>query len=248
MNYVIERKKLSDQVLAYLQADIVSGKFQLGEHLPSERDLMESFGVGRPTIREALYALQKMGLVVISSGSRARVTQPTPEVILNELSGAANYLLNQEGGQEYFQQARAFLEIGLARFAAAKATPEDLRKMEEALAANEEAIGNIELFKETDIAFHYVLAEIPRNPIFVALHQAMAAWLTDQRSTTLQAPGQDRIAFEAHEKIFEAIRKREPDLAEQAMEQHLEQLFAVYRRVKAGQPPTVVVRGTMKAE
>ncbi|MEX1303713.1 MAG: transcriptional regulator NanR [Rhodovibrionaceae bacterium] len=247
MEYVIERKKLSDQVLAYLQAEIVSGKLRPGDHLPSERDLMENFGVGRPTIREALFSLQRMGLVALSSGSRARVTEPTPQVILNELSGAAQYLLNQEGGQDYFQQARAFLELGLARFAAVKATTEDLRKMEEALATNEKAIGDGELFKETDIAFHYVLAEIPRNPIFLALHQAMADWLTDQRATTLRVQGQERIAFEAHEKIYNAILKGDPNLAEQAMENHLEQLFTVYRRVKAGEPLPKIARSAMKA-
>ena len=74
--YSIERKKLSDQVTALLEDEIVRGVRQVGEQLPSEREMMRQFGVGRPAIREALFALQKKGMVQVVSGTRARVTLP----------------------------------------------------------------------------------------------------------------------------------------------------------------------------
>ena len=232
--YAIEREKLSDKVAALLEDEIVCGARRVGEQLPSERDLMRQFGVGRPAIREALYSLKNKGLIGISSGTRARVTEPTPEVILGGTSGAARHLLEQPGGQQHFQEARTFFEVGLVRYAARHATDKDLARLETALDANREAIGDLESFKATDIDFHFVLAEIPRNPIFPAIHHAMVAWLTDQRETTLQVPGQVEIAYKAHERIYKSVASGVPDRAEKAMNAHLKQLYRVYEQVRAG--------------
>ncbi|MGF1612231.1 MAG: transcriptional regulator NanR [Kiloniellales bacterium] len=231
---MIERQKLSDQVAALLEDEIVRGVRHIGEQLPSERDMMRQFGVGRPAIREALFALQKKGLVEVMSGTRARVTQPTPAVILGELSGAARHLLERPGGQQHFQEARTFFEVGLVRFAARYASDKDLARLEEALRANSDAMGDLEAFKRTDIDFHFVLAEIPGNPIFPAIHHAMVAWLTDQRETTLQVPGQVEIAYKAHERIFKTVSSGAPDKAEKAMVAHLKQLYRVYEEVRSG--------------
>jgi DNA-binding FadR family transcriptional regulator len=243
--YAVEKQKLSEQVAALLEREIVTGERKVGEQLPSERALMELFGVGRPTIREALYSLQRKGLVGLRSGTRARVTQPTPDGIVNAISGAACHFLEQPRGQEFFQEARTFFEVGLVRFAAERANAEDLRKLEDALAANGEALGNREWFKDTDIGFHYVLAEIPGNPIFPAIHNAMVQWLTDQRETTLQVPGQMEIAYKAHERIYRAVASGSPDRSEKAMLGHLQQLYSIYQQVKrqSRSGPIRVARG-----
>jgi DNA-binding FadR family transcriptional regulator len=230
--YVVERQKLSDQVAAQLEDAIVRGTFKVGEQLPSERELMRQFGVGRPAVREALFALQKKGLVQISSGTRARITQPTPDILVAELSGAARHMLEGAGGQQHFQEARSFFEIGLVRFAARHASDADLARLEAALEANRETIGDVVAFQQTDVEFHFVLAEIPRNPIFPAIHHAMVAWLTDQRRTTLQVSGQVEIAYKAHERIFKTVSAGDPDKAERAMAAHLKQLYRVYEEVR----------------
>lgn len=231
--YSLERQKLSDQITELLEDEIVRGVRQVGEQLPSERELMRQFGVGRPAIREALFALRKKGLVQLVSGTRARVTQPTTDVIVAELSGAARHLLEQPGGQQDFQGARTFFETGLARFAARHATDKDVARLERALQDNRAAVGNRDAFKATDIEFHFVLAEIPQNPIFPAIHHAMVAWLTDQRETTLQVPGQIEVAYKAHERIFKSVSAGDQDRAEKAMVAHLKQLYRVYEEVLA---------------
>jgi DNA-binding FadR family transcriptional regulator len=73
---VIQRRKLFHEVADRLQSAILSGALQVGEALPSERELMERYGVGRPAIREALLSLERAGLIVISGGERARVARP----------------------------------------------------------------------------------------------------------------------------------------------------------------------------
>ena len=132
----IRRRRLYEEVAGRLEAMIQEGHYSPGDQLPSERDLMRQFGVGRPAVREALFALQKMGLVAISSGERARVTQPTPKVVFESLAGAARHLLAAPDGVRHFQEARAFFEIGLARYAAQHATPDDLATLRDALETN----------------------------------------------------------------------------------------------------------------
>ena len=194
---------------------------------------MRQFGVGRPAVREALFHLGKMGLIELRSGERARVTRPTPEAVIGALSGAARHMLASPGGVQDFQSARTFFEAGLARNAALHASDEDLSDFEAALEENRQSIGDLKRFQRTDVAFHYVLAVIPRNPIFAAIHDALAEWLLEQRRTTL-APGEDVKAYEAHRLIFEAIAARDPDRSEQAMRAHLDYVARRYTDVVEG--------------
>jgi len=245
---VIRRRRLYEEVAGRLEAMIQEGQYSAGDQLPSERDLMKQFGVGRPAVREALFALQKMGLVAINSGERARVTQPTPKVVFESLAGAARHLLLAPHGVPHFQEARAFFEIGLARYAAQHATADDLDALKRALEANRQSIDNIHAFERTDVAFHYVLAVIPRNPIFTAIHEAIAAWLTEQRTTTLRTPGQKFVACRAHEAIYEAIAARDPDRAERAIRAHLDQVVETYWHTQEEENGRIRRHGGLPAE
>ena len=193
---------------------------------------MERFGVGRPSVREALFSLQKMGLVAISSGERARVTKPTPETVLNGLTGTVRHMLTDAQGVRHLQEARLFFEIGLARDAALHAADEDIARLEKALAENRQTLGDMEAIERTDVTFHYVLAEIPRNPVLVAIHEAVVGWLTEQRNTSLRNAGVAENAYEWHAKIFCAVAEHDIDAAEQAMRGHLNGVSQHYWRAK----------------
>ena len=82
----IRRRKLYEEVVVRLEAMIHEGELNPGDLLPSERELMLHFGVGRPAIREALFALHRMGLVIVANGERPRVSSPTPKTMLGELA------------------------------------------------------------------------------------------------------------------------------------------------------------------
>ncbi len=125
----IRRRKLYEEVAGRLESQIHEGHYNPGDQLPSERELMLMYGVGRPAIREALFSLQRMGLVAINSGERARVTRPTPQVMFETLSGAARHLLAGADGIRHFQEVRTFFEVGLARHAAEHATRSRSRRI-----------------------------------------------------------------------------------------------------------------------
>jgi DNA-binding FadR family transcriptional regulator len=216
------RKKLSDEVRVRLEEMIRDEVYLVGSSLPSERDLMSMFDVGRPSIREALYALEKMGLVKINSGERPKVTRPTPRSMLEQLTGTAHLLLDQPDGVGHFEQLRLFLEVSIARHAAEVATKEQIDALARALAENERAIPRARAFAVTDVVFHRVLTEIPGNPIFLAVHEALVEWLINQRIHMANTEVENRKSFAGHSKVFEAIERRDPDAAGRAMREHLE--------------------------
>ncbi|SAK62966.1 GntR family transcriptional regulator [Caballeronia glebae] len=209
---------------------MLRGELKPEQQLPSERELMSMFGVGRTSVREALFALQRMGLVAIRNGERASVTRPTAKSVVEELSGAVKHILADEKGVKDLQQARAMFEAMLVRYAAAHATKSDLHRLKSALDANEAAIGSTDEFTRTDIGFHLVLAEIPQNSIFTSLHMALASWLAEQRTVSLRADDAERAAYQAHKKVYEAVTSGRPDAAERAMLEHLGQVETFYWR------------------
>jgi DNA-binding FadR family transcriptional regulator len=225
----IRRRKISDEAASRLEAMIRDGTFPEGTLLPPERELMRMFGVGRASIREALYALGRMGLVQVRTGERPLVTRPTAENLLTELSGAARHFLAGSGGPEHFQEARALFEIGIARLAAMRAGPEDIERLRQALEANSAARGDVARFERTDVAFHYVLAQTTRNPIFTAVHDALVEWLTSQRTITLRAPGAEEAAFASHRRIFDCVAANDPEAAAGAMDEHLKSVASLMK-------------------
>jgi DNA-binding FadR family transcriptional regulator len=230
LDTAVRQRKLYEEVAARLERMIAEGHYAAGDALPSQRTLMETFAVGRPAIREALFHLQKMGLIDIRSGTRAIVTLPTPAFVVDALAVTARHMLAAPGGVQNFQSLRVFFEVGLARHAAEHATADDIARFRHALEENRSSLGDLKRFERTDVDFHYVLAVIPRNPMFTAIHAALAEWLLEQRQTTL-APGEDTVAYEAHRAIFEAVAARDADRAEAAMRAHLDYVTRRYNEV-----------------
>lgn len=224
----LKRRRLFEEVIDHLEAAISSNEFKPGDQLPSERELMVHFGVGRPSIREALFALRRMGLISMKAGERARVATPTPASLVNELSGVARHLLAAPGGMRSFQQARMLFEMALAQHAARHATDEDIEAIGAALRANKAAASDPESFQRTDVEFHFLIAQIARNPIITALHAGLAEWLAEQRAVTSRVKGAQKIAIAAHSRIVDAIVKRDPVAAGEAMREHLEQVEKYY--------------------
>lgn len=224
----IRRRKLYEEIASEIERRIRAGDYAPGDHLPSERKIMEEFGVGRPAVREALFALSKMGLVLIRSGERAVVTNPTPDVLIQELSGAARSLMATRDGVRMFQDARVLLEVALVRHAAVNATSDDIAELKEALDANRVAVNDRHRFNETDNAFHAQIVSIARNTVIDATYSGLSEWLFEQRQIAMLHPGSPQHAVEAHTRIFEAIAAKDSDAAEAAMRAHLDGVIKQY--------------------
>lgn len=226
----LTRKKLSEMVEEELEQMIRRREFAEGEQLPSERELMTFFNVGRPSVREALAALKRKGLVQISNGERARVSRPSADTIIGELSGMAKDFLSHPGGIAHFEQLRLFFESSLVRYAAEHASDEQLEKLVQALEINSQSLDDNTLFIRSDVEFHRVLAEIPGNPIFMAIHVALLDWLIVARPKVPEGElhEHNNLSYQQHIDIVTAIRRRDPDEADRALQTHLNSVSATW--------------------
>lgn len=163
-----------------------------------------------------------------ANGARALVTTPTADFLLAQLSDVALGLAQLPRGQKHLEQTRLIFESGLAWLAAQTATEEDIARLKEALAANVSAAGDVAEFVRTDVAFHFELARIARNPIFDAFHNVLVEWLIDQRTTTISMPEADALSVRDHTAICEAVVARDPARAYHEMASHLRLISRLY--------------------
>ncbi|HZT18294.1 MAG TPA: FCD domain-containing protein [Dongiaceae bacterium] len=226
------RRRRADEIAEHIERAISTGEFKEGTAMPSEKELAERFGVGRPSVRQALFTLQQQGLVEITSGTRARVTAPSGKFLTGQLASLIRRMTSTGQGHEHMEQTRLLFEAGVAWQAARVATDEDIQRLKTLLEANAAAIGNTGLFIRTDVAFHAELTVITRNPVFTGVHDALVGWLIDQRTTTIHMPDADRLSVRDHTAIFEAVAARDPMRAFHEMVSHLRLISELYRESK----------------
>ena len=232
MAETIQRRKLFHEVLERLMERIRSGTIPPGAQLPSERELMEEYGVGRPAVREALQALQRSGIVEIVHGERARVVVPTAERLVAQVAAGAMHLLqSQPGSLEHLKEARLFLETGTARLAAARATEEQVARLRLAIAQHRASMVNLTEFIERDMAFHREIAAISGNPIFPAIVEAVFRWASEYYRQLVRAPGAEELTLAEHERIVDAIAAHDCDGAAAAMHAHVSRANTLYQRL-----------------
>jgi len=227
----IVRRKLSDEVFDRLERMITSGELKPGDEMPSERVLMERFGVGRPAIREAMQSLAGMGLVNISHGERAKVLKLTAKSIFQQVDLTAKIMLSQSADSlENLKSARIFFERGMAREAAQRATEADIAELKRIIERQRESLGNAEDFISADMQFHTRIAQISGNPIFAAVSEAMLAWLREYHTEMLIWTGKEKFTLVEHEEIVERLAAHDADGAESAVLKHLERSRALYTK------------------
>jgi len=218
----IVRLKLSDQVFQRLREMVASGELSAGDIVPSERALMERFGVGRPAVREALQAMQNKGLITITHGERSRVNALNAGVAFNQLDDIAKLLLSSEPANiDHLKQVRHILELGTVQIAAEKCTPKDALDLANLIEAQRAQLGKAEAFMKADIAFHTRLAAISGNPLIHSITEMMLTWLFKYHSSLLLWSGREKTTLKEHSTILDCLKSNDVEGTARAMEDHL---------------------------
>jgi DNA-binding FadR family transcriptional regulator len=214
----VEARRLYRQVADQLRALIDGGEYTIGSRLPTERELAEQLRVSRPTVREALIALEVEGRVRIRVGSGIYVIEPTAHASAVPTSAMV------EGPFELLR-AREFVEGAIAGEAARLATSDDIARIDAALAAMATVEHPSEASMMHDRAFHVAVAGCLGNAVLVHV----VGELFDQRlnpyfaklANYFENPDSWRAAHAEHEEIRHAIVGRDPERARIAMRDHL---------------------------
>jgi DNA-binding FadR family transcriptional regulator len=227
----IVRPKLADLVQNRLLAIIQAENLRPGDPLPSERELMQTYAVGRPSIREAMQNLKRMGLIEINHGERPRVAAPSFERLMSSMTETMRHvLMNSPATLDHLKEARATFEKNMAEIAARKRTPEDVADLSAILAEQERARLDSNAFLQADCRFHHRIALITGNPIFANLSQALFAWLAQFHFDLVRKPGLEQLTLAEHRQILEAIERGDPDEAGRLTADHLNRANKLYHQ------------------
>lgn len=227
----IPRTKLSDQVQARLLSIIQTQGLRPGDTLPSEHELMESYSVGRPAIREAMQSLQRMGLIDIRHGERPRVAEPSFDRMVEQMSETMRHMLvHSPATMSHLKEARATFEMEMARVAALKRTAEDVAGLRRVLDEQEAVRRDAPAFLEADGRFHQRIAAISGNPIFASLSQALFQWLAQFHVNLVRSPGLEQLTLSEHRQILDAIEAGDPERAAQVTSDHLNRANSLYHQ------------------
>lgn len=233
----IARRKLSHQIEERLLAEIQAGHVRPGDLLPSERELMARFEVGRPAIREAMQNLQRMGLIEIRHGERPRVAQPSMERAIGQMGETMRHVLAHSASSlEHLKQARATFEMEMARIAARTRTSAQVEQIRSVLDKMKRTKPTSPDFLALDGQFHLEIARVSANPIFIALSEALFSWLANFHAHLVRSPGHEPVTIAEHGAILDAIEAGDQDQAAQLMADHLNRASALYnvRNIQRG--------------
>ncbi|HVK32075.1 MAG TPA: FadR/GntR family transcriptional regulator [Burkholderiaceae bacterium] len=214
----VESRRLYQQIADQIRDLIDRSGFEAGTRLPAERDLALQLGVSRPSLREALIALDVEGRVEVRSGSGVYVSAAKP--------GAAPQSTAAMGeSPSQLMEARSVIEGEVVTLACARMTPEPLARLREILKEMEAAIERRRAKVDLDREFHLTLAEMSGNAVLSRL----VAELFDERHSPISAKISSRFentrswkaALAEHEAILKAVEARDPIAAQAAMRAHL---------------------------
>jgi GntR family transcriptional regulator, transcriptional repressor for pyruvate dehydrogenase complex len=214
----IRRNKVYEEVARQLERMILK-KLHPGEKLPSERELAESLGVSRSSIRDAIRSLELVGLVEPRQGSGTVVREISADTVMNPLANVLRYKVELVTELIDF---RKMLEPPLAARAATHATDEELGEMEEILRRQETKFRGGELAIEEDSEFHYAIAMASGNSVVLKMLDFVMDLLRDTRERSLQTEGRPQKSLAGHRKILAAVKKRDAEGAKAAMRRHIE--------------------------
>ncbi|GGA51663.1 GntR family transcriptional regulator [Kroppenstedtia guangzhouensis] len=189
-----------------------------GDRIPSERELVSRLQVGRSTVREALRALELLGIITTRRG-QGTFLQPYRSHRLVEL--LAFYILRDETARDNLLEMRMLLETGAVRLAALRAREEDLHALEGIWSAMKKKVLAGEVPVEEDYEFHRRMVQSSHNHLLLRVWYPVIQYGQTVRENSLNRCGRPQQALQEHRDILDAIRERNPRVAERRLEAHL---------------------------
>ena len=214
----VRRAKVYEEVARQIERLILK-KLQPGDKLPSERELAETLGVSRSSIRDAIRSLELMGLVEPRQGAGTVVLELSTDSLVNPL---ANTLKRKEELIGELLDFRKMFEPSLAARAATHASDEEIAEMEEILERQERKLRQGESAIAEDSEFHYSIALASRNSVVFKVLDTLMDLLRDTRERSLQIEGRPQKSLAGHRRILMAIKRHDAEAAKAAMRRHIE--------------------------
>ena len=214
----VRRNKVYEEVARQIERLILK-KLQPGDKLPSERELAETLGVSRSSIRDAIRSLELMGMVEPRQGAGTIVREISSDSLVNPL---ANALKRKDELIGELLDFRLMLEPPLAARAAARVSADEITEMEEILQRQTEKHSRGDAAVAEDSEFHYSIALASGNSVVLKVIDILMDLLRDTRERSLQVEGRLQRSLAGHRRILAALKRHDAEGAKAAMRRHIE--------------------------
>lgn len=217
----LNTSRVSSDIVAQVLRGIKEGKLKTGDRLPSERDLAETLGVSRLTVRDAFRVLETKGLVQVKRGSLGGtfVSDSLAGIIGESLATLASMT---EASAEDVTEARVILEVNSLPLICERATPEDLIQLDEVCQRRDDALAAGTYTPAVSAEFHKRLAQATHNLTLQLLVEAFYGPIVESLVIAAHAsPPPFQSGTNDHREIIDAIRRRDVDDAQRIMLKHL---------------------------
>lgn len=223
----VARQSLSDGLAERIRQLIQSGGFKPGDRLPSIADMARRFGVGHPTLREALKKLETLGIVNIRHGSGVYVGRDDNSLLISNpvFSGSFTRKLLVD-----LIEARTPIEVTSVQLAAKNATAENLREMKSLLSQAGENLGDDAVLSRLNMAFHREIATASGNEVLGQVVEVLTNIFQEEQRAILSIYGSRQKDHAEHVQIYEALADRDANLAVERMQAHLDGVRDVLQR------------------
>ncbi len=212
--------RISQNIVDQIRDTIIAGRLKPGDRLPSEKELSAEFGVSKASLREALRALEALGMLEVKQGmgGGAFVTEVDLETARNNMF---NYIFFQNPSIGEFTQLRTLIEPQVTEIAAHKCTQADLDYLEDNLNQTRDLMDSGPFYYKLDTKFHHRIAEISGNRLICFVIDSLKNAIV-QIKLQLELDRDFSIqVYKAHMRIFDALRKRDPEQARAEMHRHI---------------------------
>jgi GntR family transcriptional regulator, transcriptional repressor for pyruvate dehydrogenase complex len=214
----LKRRTLTAAAFEQLISYVVSGSWKPGERIPPERELCEQLGIARTSLREALKAMEHIGMLDSRVGEGTFVC-PRSQFLSRPLLWAI--MSTDHSELRDVMEARVLLEEDLAGLSAQRVTEKDIQKIGEAVQSMRAKVSECASVLEADMDFHSAVAETARNEVLGNAVRLLRNLLRQLISLKLTIPGVAENALKQHMEIYKAIQRRDAQGARYAMRKHL---------------------------
>jgi GntR family transcriptional regulator, transcriptional repressor for pyruvate dehydrogenase complex len=226
-------KSLTGELVERLTEEITKGRLTPGDKLPTEAEMIRSFGVSRTVVREAIASLRAVGMVDSRQGSGVYVAR---DLMARPFLIDPNGLISIAGAVQVME-LRMSVEIEAAGLAAQRRTEVQRARIERTLGAFDRAVAKGDAAVDADFAFHCAIAEATGNPYFARFLEFLGRYIIPRQSIRVGMWDEDKQhdylkgVLGEHQQIAAAISRQDPPAAREAMRLHLERGRERYRRI-----------------